>query len=140
MSNPKSKLIPNAFTVYFVMLLVYCVDIFFLKSDLTVLGDAFYSRFVSLIGLFIYLWATKTSLDILGISKKKEKFRTGAVYGIIFSIIPIAVVMAVECVIYGATDINALDLRFSPPSISHVYDIANLTPAAAIIIYIFTRM
>lgn len=138
MSDPKSRTIPDAFTMYFVMLVIYCIDIFFFKSDLTVLGDAFYSRFLSLIVLCIYLWTKKISYSILGISKKKDKFITGAVYGTVFSVIPIAAVMAVECIIYGFTDITALDLRFSPPSLSHVHDIANLTPAIAVIIYTFT--
>ena len=138
MSNPKSRVVPDALSMYIVMLIIYCIDIFFFKSDLTVLGDAFYSRFFSLAIIFVYMWVTKTPLDTLGISRKRKKFATGAVYGTIFAVVPLITVMAVECIFYGITDITALNLRFAPPSLSHVRDVANLTPGIAIAIYAFT--
>ena len=138
MSNPKSRTIPDAISIYIVMLLIYCADIFFLKSDLTVLGDAFYSRVLSLIVLTIFIWLNKESWDILGISKKKKKFQTGAIYGTLFTVVPMIIVMVVESLIYSFIYENAVSLRFSPPSLSHVHDLANLTPAIAVIIYIFT--
>lgn len=48
MSNPKGKALPNLISMYLIMLVIYCLDVFFLKSDLTVLGDNFYSRFLCL--------------------------------------------------------------------------------------------
>ena len=138
MSNPKSRTIPDTLSIYLVMLLIYCVDIFFFRSDLTVLGDAFYSRAVSMALLFVYLFVTKTSFSTLGITKKKKKFITGIVYGIIFSAIPLLIAMAAECFIFGLSDISSIQLRFTPPSLSHVRDFAHLTPLIAIIIYVFT--
>ena len=138
MSNPKSRTIPDAVSIYLVMLLIYCADIFFLKSDLTVLGDAFYSRILSLIVLSVFLWINKESWSILGISKKKKKFVTGAIYGTLFTIVPMVIVMAGEAVLYSFIYENSVSLRFSPPSLSHVHDFASLTPAIAVIIYFFT--
>lgn len=138
MSNPKGRTLPNAISMYFVMLAVYCIDIFLFKSDLTVLGDAFYSRFISFVILLLYIWASKDSISVLGISKKKEKFTAGVFYGILFSVIPLFTVTAAECIYYGLTDFSAIGLNFSPPSLSYVRSEENLTPVAAVAIYIFT--
>lgn len=138
MSNPKGNTLPNAISIFLVMLAVYCIDIFLFKSDLTVLGDAFYSRFISFAILTLYIWASKDSPSVLGISKKKEKFTAGVFYGIIFSVIPLFLVTAAECVYYGFTDLSAIDLNFSPPSLNYVRSEENLTPVAAVVIYLFT--
>jgi membrane protease YdiL (CAAX protease family) len=138
MSNPKGRTVPDVLNIYLIMLGVYCLDLFFLKSDLSVLGDNFYARFVSFVILFVLLWVRKTSVDVLGITKKKKKIATGIVYGIIFSVVPLVFVTAIECIYYGFTDITALDLRFAPPSLSYVKSTQNMTPAIAIIIYIFS--
>lgn len=138
MSNPKGNTLPNAISIYFVMLAVYCIDIFLFKSDLTVLGDAFYSRFISFAILVLYILASKDSPSVLGISKKKEKFTAGVFYGIIFSVVPLFIVTVAECVYYGFTDLSAIDLNFSPPSLNYVRSEENLTPVAAVVIYLFT--
>ncbi|MBR6531146.1 MAG: CPBP family intramembrane metalloprotease [Clostridia bacterium] len=138
MSNPKGNTLPNAISIYFVMLAVYCIDIFLFKSDLTVLGDAFYSRFISFAVLVLYIWASKDSAKILGVSKKKEKFTAGVLYGVIFSVIPLFLVTAAECVYYGLTDLTAIKLNFSPPSLNYVRSEENLTPVIAVAIYAFT--
>lgn len=138
MSNPKSRTIPDALSMYLIILVVYCIDIFFFKSDLTVLGDAFYSRFLSFLIIIGYLLVSKSSFSLLGFSKKKNKFVTGIIYGIIFSVIPLLIAMVAEVFIFGLSDISSIHIRFSPPSLSHIRDIANLSPAVAIIIYVFT--
>lgn len=138
MSDPKGKTIPNTMTMYLVILALYCIDIFFFQSDRSVLGDALYSRVAGLIVLFVYIWTTKSSLSLLGISKKKEKFKTGAIYGVIFSVLPLFAVIVLEGLFIGITDLSALDLKFSPPSLNFVRDVENLTPSAAVLIYIFT--
>ncbi|MCQ2484384.1 MAG: CPBP family intramembrane metalloprotease [Clostridia bacterium] len=138
MSNPKGRTIPDTITMYLVILVLYCLDAFFIMSDRSVLGDAFYSRVAGLLVLFGYIWITKDSIKTLGISTKKKKLIAGGVYGTLFTVIPLFLVMVGEAIYFGITDITALDLKFSPPSMSFVRDIANLTPAAAILIYIFT--
>ena len=135
MSKPKSNTIPTVINMFLIILGLYCLDLFFLKSDLTVLGDNFYSRFIGFAVIFIYLWINKTSVDILGITKNKKKIVTGIVYGIFFSVIPIIIAMSAECIYYGITDITAIQLRFAPPSLNYVKDIEHITPAIAIIIY-----
>lgn len=138
MSNPKGRTIPETLNTFLIMIGIYCLDLFFLKSDLSVLGDNFYARFVSFVALFIILWVTKTPVGILGITKDRKKIATGVVYGIIFSVIPLILVTGVECIYYGFTDITAIDLRFSPPSLNYVRSSENLTPGIAIIIYLFS--
>lgn len=138
MSNPKGRTLPNAISMYFVMLAVYSIDVFLFKSDLTVLGDAFYSRVFSFVILFLYLWASKDSFTLLGISKKQEKFTAGILYGTLFSVVPLFIVTAIECIYFGLTDIAAIDLNFSPPSLSYVRSEENLTPIVAVVIYVFT--
>ena len=138
MSNPKGRTLPNAISMYFVMLAVYSIDVFLFKSDLTVLGDAFYSRSFSFVILFLYIWASKDSFTLLGISKKQEKFTAGILYGTLFSVIPLFIVTIIECIYFGLTDIAAINLNFSPPSLSYVRSEENLTPVVAVVIYVFT--
>lgn len=138
MSNPKGRTLPNTISMYFVMLAIYSIDIFLFKSDLTVLGDAFYSRFFSFVVLFLYIWVSKDSFSLLGISKKTEKITAGILYGTVFSVVPLFIITALECVYYGMTDISAINLNFSPPSLSYVRSEENMTPVIAVVIYIFT--
>lgn len=138
MSNPKGRTIPDTLTMYLVIFVLYCLDIFFLQSDRSVLGDALYSRLAGLLVLFGYVWITKDSVSVLGISPKKKKLAAGAVYGTLFSVVPLFIVIVAEALYFGITDITAIDLQFSPPSMKFVRDIENLTPAAAVLIYIFT--
>lgn len=138
MSNPKGRTLPNAISMYFVMLAIYCLDIFVFQSDLTVLGDAFFSRFFSFIIIFMYTKASKDSLAILGISKKKEKFVAGGIYGALFSLVPLFLVMLGEVVYYASTDASMLNLNFSPPSLNYVRTEGHMTPVGVTVIYIAT--
>lgn len=138
MSNPKGRTLPNAISMYFVMLAIYCLDIFVFQSDLTVLGDAFFSRFFSFIIIFMYTKASKDSLAILGISKKKEKFVAGGIYGALFSLVPLFLVMLGEVVYYASTDASMLNLNFSPPSLNYVRTEGHMTSVGVTAIYIAT--
>lgn len=138
MSDPKNRTLPETLSMYVIILMAYCADIFFFESDRTVLADAFYSRCFSLAVMLIYLLATRSSISIYGLSKKGKKVTSGLIYGTLFCVIPLFLVIVVEAFYYGITDITALDLKFSPPSLSYVRSIENLTPAIAVIIYIFT--
>lgn len=140
MSNPKGKTLPEVFNVYLIMLGIYCLDLFFLKSDLSVLGDNFYARLVSFFVLFIILWLSKTSVTILGITKNKKKIAGAVIYGIIFSVFPMIVVMLFESLYYGITDITAINLHFSPPSLNFVEDTEIITPGISILIYAFSTL
>lgn len=138
MSNPKGRTLPNTLSIFFVMLAVYGMDVFIFKSDLTVLGDAFFARCISFIILFLYLWAAKEPVQTLGLSKKGEKFLAGGLYGAVFALVPLAIVTAAEIVYYLSTDATALSLRFETPNMTYVRSEENLTPVAGVVIYIFT--
>ena len=138
MSNPKGRTLPNAISMFFVMFAVYSIDIFLFRSDLTVLGDAFFSRFISFIILFLYIWAAKEPIETLGISKKNQKFVAGGLYGALFALVPLALVTAGECIYYAATDATALNLRFETPNMTYVRSEENLNPVVGVAIYIFT--
>ena len=138
MSNPKGRTLPNAISMFFIMLAVYSIDVFLFRSDLTVLGDAFFARFISFIILFLYLWVAKEPIETLGISKKNQKFVAGGLYGVIFSVVPLAIVTLGEYIYYAATDATALSLRFETPNMTYVRSEENLTPAVGVFIYILT--
>ena len=138
MSNPKGQTLPNALSMFFVMLAVYCIDIFLFRSDLTVLGDAFFARFISFVIIFLYLFASKEPIETLGISKKTQKFVGGALYGSFFALVPLAIVTLCEVVYYASTDSSALVLNFETPNMTYVRSEENLTPVAGVAIYIFT--
>lgn len=139
-SNPKGRTVPEVMNTYFLMLLIYCLDLFLLQSDRSVLGDNFYSRFVCLVVLFIILWVKKLSVSTLGITKDKRKILTGTLHGVIFSAVPLAVVTAIECIYYSATRSGTIDLKFSPPSMKFIYSYENLTPFVAVLIYILAAL
>lgn len=138
MSNPKGQTLPNALSMFFVMLAVYCIDIFLFRSDLTVLGDAFFARFISFVIIFLYLLAAKEPIETLGISKKTQKFVGGALYGTFFALVPLAIVTLCEVAYYASTDATAITLRFETPNMTYVRSEENLTPVAGVAIYIFT--
>ncbi|HAS37074.1 MAG TPA: hypothetical protein DCS04_00360 [Ruminococcaceae bacterium] len=140
MSDPKGKALPNLLTLYFIMLIIYCLDVFFLKSDLTVLGDNFYARFISFVVLFMTLLFKKEHLKNFGISKKKENFIAAVKYGTFFSVVPLLIVSAVELIVFKFSNPSAIDLRFSPPSLSYVRTEGYLTPAFCITVYILTTL
>ena len=138
MSNPKGQALPNALSMFFVMLAVYCIDIFLFRSDLTVLGDAFFARFISFVIIFLYLLAAKESVKSLGISKKTQKIFGGVLYGTFFALVPLAVVTLCEVAYYASTDATALSFRFETPNIAYLSPDKSITPVAGVMIYIFT--
>ncbi len=138
MSNPKGQTLPNALSMFFVMLAVYCIDIFLFKSDLTVLGDAFFARFISFVIIFLYLLAAKEPIETLGISKKTQKIFGGVLYGTFFALVPLAIVTLCEVAYYASTDATALTLHFETPNMTYVRSEESLTPVAGVVIYIFT--
>lgn len=138
MSNPKGQTLPNALSMFFVMLAVYCIDIFLFRSDLTVLGDAFFARFISFVIIFLYLLAAKEPIETLGISKKTQKIFGGVLYGTFFALVPLAIVTLCEVAYYASTDATALSLQFETPNMTYVRSEENLTPVAGVAIYIFT--
>ena len=140
MSNPKNRNLPETMSMYLVILVLYCVDIFFLQSDRTVLADAFYSRCASLIVLFSYIWFTKSSVTLVGISTKKKKISAALIYGTLFTVIPMIIVMAVECIYYGLTDISSITLKFTPPSLAYVRRAEHMTTGGAIAVYFLTTV
>ena len=140
MSNPKGRTLPNAFSMYFAMLAICCLDLFVFRSDLTVLGDAFFSRFFSFIILFLYIKASKNSFSVLGISKKKEKFIAGGVYGALFSLVPLILVILCEVIYFTSSGSSGIRLIFSPPGIDSDSVGESITPFGVAIIYTLTTI
>lgn len=138
MSDPKSRALPYSLSLYFIMLSVYCADIFFLKSDLTVLGDNFYARFFSFVILMMLVLFKQEHLKTYGISNKKEKFRDGLVFGTLFSVVPIAIVSAAELIIFRIYSPSRISLGFATPNISFVKNESYLTPLFCIVVYFLT--
>lgn len=140
MSDPKGKALPDLISMYLIMLVIYCLDVFFLKSDLTVLGDNFYSRFLCFTVLLMTLVFKREHLKSFGISRKKEKFKSALIFGTVFSAVPIFIVSAVEFFIFKSTDPDNIHVTFTPPSLSYVQTEGYLTPAFCITIYILTSL
>lgn len=140
MSDPKGKALPDLISMYLIMLVIYCLDVFFLKSDLTVLGDNFYSRFLCFTVLLMTVVFKREHLKSFGISRKKEKFKSALIFGTVFSAVPIFIVSAVEFFIFKSTDSDNIHVTFTPPSLSYVQAEGYLTPAFCITIYILTSL
>lgn len=140
MSDPKGKALPDLISMYLIMLVIYCLDVFFLKSDLTVLGDNFYSRFLCFAVLLMTVVFKREHLKSFGISRKKEKFKSALIFGTVFSAVPIFIVSAVEFFIFKSTDPDNIHVTFTPPSLSYVQTEGYLTPAFCITIYILTSL
>ncbi len=138
MSDPMGKALPDLISMYLVMLVIYCLDVFFLKSDLTVLGDNFYSRFICFTVLLMTVLFKREHLKSFGISSKKAKFKSALIFGTAFSAIPILLVSIVEYFIFKATDPENIKLSFTPPSLSYVQTEGYLTPFFCITVYILT--
>ena len=100
MSDPKGKALPDLISMYLIMLVIYCLDVFFLKSDLTVLGDNFYSRFLCFTVLLMTVVSKREHLKSFGISRKKEKLKSALIFGTVFSAVPILIVSAAEFFIF----------------------------------------
>jgi hypothetical protein len=124
--------------MFFVMLAVYCIDIFLFRSDITVLGDAFFARFISFVIILLYLLAAKESVKSLGISKKTQKIFGGVLYGTFFALVPFAIVTLCEVIYYASTDATALSFRFETSNMAYLSPEKSITPVAGVMIYIFT--
>ena len=140
MSNPKGKALPNLISMYLIMLVIYCLDVFFLKSDLTVLGDNFYSRFLCLTVLLMTVVFKREHLITFGIRRKATKLKSAFIFGTFFSVVPIATVSIFEFIFFKILYPNAIDINFTPPSLSYVQTEGYLTPALCIAIYILTSL
>ncbi len=133
MSNPKSKSLPSIFSMFFIMLVVYCLDIFLFESDLAFWGEAFYSSVLSIAVLFLYVQASKSKLSVLGISKLQQKITGGLLFGACFSVVPMLLVLVGEFILLGT-----FKLKFLPPSLANLDPEMNMPPVLAVVIYIFT--
>ena len=100
MSNPKGKALPDLISMYLIMLVIYCLDVFFLKSDLTVLGDNFYSRFLCLTVLLMTIVFKREHFITFGIRRKATKLKSAFIFGTFFSVVPIATVSIFEYIFF----------------------------------------
>lgn len=137
MSNPKAKTLPDIMSMFFSIFITLCIDLFLIRSDLTVLGDTVFMSVCGLVILFLYMKASKDSLRIFGISKRGSKITSGILYGFVFALLPLAFVNVAEGVFIAATDTNLLDISFKTPNMINT-DAEGITPGLACMIYILT--
>ena len=140
MSNPKGKAIPDILSMFFIMLTVYCIDLFFWESDLTILGDNFYSRFISFAIIFMLIVFKKEHLRDFGIKKDSKRIKEGLIAGIVFSVVPILCVSLVEIVFFKFFSPLAIVMNFLPPNSSYVLNGEHLNVGLCALIYFFTAL
>lgn len=140
MSNPKGKALPETISVFFVMLVIYGLDVFFLRSDLTILGENFYSRFVSFIIIFMLVFFKKEHITSYGIIKKKGCIKKALALGALFSIVPIVIVSAVEIIFFKFYSPLAIVASFSPPNINYNVGGKIFSVGVCTLIYFFTAL
>ena len=76
----------------------------------------------------------------LGISNKKEKFISAAIFGKVFSTVPLLAILAGELAVARAFVPQAINISFKTPNISFVESNGNLSPASCIIIFFSTTL
>ncbi len=140
MSDPKGKALPDLISMYLIMLVIFSLDVFFLKSDLTVLGDNFYSRFLCVTVLLMTVVFKREHLKTFGISRKADKLKSAFILGALFSVVPIVIVSVFEYLFFKINYPNVIDINFTPPSLSYVQTKGYLTPVVCIAIYILTSL
>ncbi len=138
MSNPKAKTLPDVMSMFFSMFIALCIDLFLIRTDLTVLGDTVFMSVCGLIILFLYMKASKESVRVFGVSKRRSKITAGALYGSIFALVPLAFVSVVECAYLATTDITMLDVKLNTPNMIHADTEGGFTPGLASMIYLLT--
>lgn len=140
MSNPRGRALPDLLSMYFVMLILHSLDVLFLKSDLTVLGENFYAQFLCFTVMVMLVLFKRERIRNLGISKKKEKFKSAAIFGTVFSTVPLLAILAGELAVAKAFVPQAINISFKTPNISFVESNGLLSPASCIIIFFSTTL
>ncbi|MGN0548649.1 MAG: type II CAAX prenyl endopeptidase Rce1 family protein [Acutalibacteraceae bacterium] len=140
MSNPRGRALPDLLSMYFVMLILHSLDVLFLKSDLTVLGENFYAQFLCFTVIVMLVLFKRERIRNLGISEKKEKFKTAAIFGTVFSTVPLLAILAGELAVAKAFLPQAINISFKTPNISFVESNGLLSPASCIIIFFSTTL
>lgn len=140
MSDPKGKLLPRTLTMYFVMLVLFAVDAFFLKSDQTVLGNNFYSDFLGIVVMVMTVLFGLEHIKSYGLTKNKKKFTQALALGGFFSIVPLVLVTAVEIVVIKTADPEALKFAFYSPGMRYIDKGSSLKTAACVGIYAATSI
>lgn len=140
MSDPKGKAIPEALSMFLVMLVLFGIDVFFIKSDLTILGDNFYSRFLSFVIIFMLIFFKKEHINTYGIVKGKKPIKKALLLGSVFSIVPFVCVSVVEIIFFKFYSPLAIVSEFYPPNMS--YDVGGKFFSLGIctLIYFFTAL
>lgn len=132
MSSPKARTLPDAFSMFFIMCAVYCIDVFLFKTDLTILGTSLFAWIMGFALLVMYIRGARTSRKLLGISFRNEKILAGVLYGAVFSIVPFAAVILAELIYFSSVNPNAINISFTSPNLIYSGDVS---PATAAIVY-----
>ncbi len=126
--------------MYFVMLVLFAVDAFFLKSDQTVLGNSFYSDFLGIVVMVMTVLFGLEHIKSYGLTKNKKKITQALALGGFFSIVPLALVTAAEIVVIKTADPEALKFAFYSPGMRYIDEGSSLTTAACVGIYAATSI
>ena len=70
----------------------------------------------------------------------EKQLKSAFIFGTFFSVVPIATVSIFEYIFFKIIYPNAIDINFTPPSLSYVQTEGYLTPALCIAIYILTSL
>lgn len=140
MSNPKGRALPEIISLFLVMLVIYCLDVFFVKSDLTVLGDNFYSRFISFTVIFMLIFFKREHINSFGLKKDKKKFVNALIFGAVFSIVPIVCACLIEYIFFKAFSPDDIMMSFFPPTVFYTKSGTDFPIGICILIYAFTSL
>ncbi len=140
MSDPKGKLLPRTLTMYFVMLVLFAVDVFFIKSDQTVLGNNFYSDFLGIVVMVMTVLFGLEHIKSYGLTKNKKKITQALALGGFFAIVPLVLITAAEIVVIKIADPEALKFAFYSPAARYIDKGSSLTAAACVGIYAATSI
>ncbi len=122
MANPKSKILPQIFTVYLFVLVAHCADVLLINElggDSKIFGTNLYGHVVGIIIIFVACMVSKRDIRSYGLVLKPKRIAKGFVKGAIFSVIPIVIVALLFELIYLALDFEWAKISFIPPNINY---------------------
>lgn len=118
MANPKSKVLPKIVQVYLIVMIAYCVDVFFtsLRGDISVLGTNLFGYVGGLMCIGVVCVAKKKDIRAYGATLNPKKMFKSFYRGAFFALAPTAVVAGLFSLIYAAFGFEWAKVIFSTPN------------------------
>ncbi len=142
MANPKSKILPRISAAFVVIILFYCIDIFYpsFMFDLNTFGVNIIGCVCSLVTVFAVCVARRKTIFEIGFSPLLSDFFKGLVSGVILSVLPILIVAALQGLLYLITKLPIFELFFITPNSNGDISLMNVSMfACAGIFYTFSK-